>query len=249
MILYLYHKTHQDPFHPVIQFLYQSQVHPLIQFNILATYPQCIHMHFLLLILLVILALYPHMYQVGIHLELQLLLQAVSHIIIILHYHHLYQSWFHWGIQINHLSTSLQGCLLKILQLILQTILALYHHRYQVRAHPYLQVLCQSLSHHIIQSYYQNLYQAQFHIGIQVKNLATSPQIFHLYFLQLIILVILDLYHHMYQVWIRLELRLKNGKISVFSTWFGWRKFGRLEIGSKINSRTKDSGCSCNLRI
>ena len=39
------------------------------------------------------------------------------------------------------------------------------------------------------------------------------------------------------------------GEISVFSTWFGLRKFGRLGLGSKINSRTKDSGCSCNIRI
>ena len=42
---------------------------------------------------------------------------------------------------------------------------------------------------------------------------------------------------------------LQDGEISVFSTWFGLRKFGRLWLGSKINSRTKDSGCSCNPRI
>ena len=38
-------------------------------------------------------------------------------------------------------------------------------------------------------------------------------------------------------------------EISVFSTWFGLRKFGRLELGPRNDSSTKESGCSCNQRI
>ena len=48
---------------------------------------------------------------------------------------------------------------------------------------------------------------------------------------------------------LKYQTLLRFGEISVFSTWSELRKFGRLGLGSKINSRTKDSGCSCNLRI
>ena len=39
------------------------------------------------------------------------------------------------------------------------------------------------------------------------------------------------------------------GEISVFRTWFGLMKSGRLGRGSKRESRTKDLRCSCNQRI
>ena len=35
-------------------------------------------------------------------------------------------------------------------------------------------------------------------------------------------------------------------EISVFSTWFGLMKIGRLSLGSSKDSRTKDSGWRCN---
>ena len=38
-------------------------------------------------------------------------------------------------------------------------------------------------------------------------------------------------------------------EISVSITWFGLRKSGRSGIGSMRESRTKESGCSCNQRI
>ena len=48
-------------------------------------------------------------------------------------------------------------------------------------------------------------------------------------------------------IWRRWALINKQpGEISVFSTWFCLRKFGRFGIGSRNNSRTKYSGCSCN---
>ena len=40
-----------------------------------------------------------------------------------------------------------------------------------------------------------------------------------------------------------------SDEISVFSTWFGLRNFGILGLGSRNNSRTKDSGCGRNKRI
>ena len=45
---------------------------------------------------------------------------------------------------------------------------------------------------------------------IQVKYLTTSPQGCLLQFFQLILLVILDLYYHMYQVWIHQKLQVNN---------------------------------------
>ena len=113
------------------------------------------------------------------HLYLQVLCQVVSHIRIMVHYHHLYQAQVHRGTQVNHLATKSQSFLLRLLQLILLNILSLCHHMYQVRVHEDLQVLCQSLYHHRIQAHYQHLYQAQFHIDIQVNHLATTPQGFH----------------------------------------------------------------------
>ena len=46
-----------------------------------------------------------------------------------------------------------------------------------------------------------------------------------------------------------LGLHLEYCEISAFSTWFGLRNSGRLGIGYRKDSRTKDSGCSCNQRI
>ena len=55
------------------------------------------------------------MYQVRAHKELQVLCQAVSHLRIIVHYHHMYQNQFHREIQVKHLSKSHQGLLLNLL--------------------------------------------------------------------------------------------------------------------------------------
>ena len=53
--------------------------------------PQVCHLQFFHLILLIILSLYRHMYEVGIHPDLQVLCQTVSYLIIIVHLHHMYQ--------------------------------------------------------------------------------------------------------------------------------------------------------------
>ena len=52
-------------------------------------------------------------------------------------------------IQVNHLATSHQVCLLQFLQLILLKILSLYHNMYQVRSHPDFQVLSTSYQNNL----------------------------------------------------------------------------------------------------
>ena len=84
------------------------------------------------------------MYQVRSHTELQVLCQAVSYLIIIVNCHHIYQDQVHQGIQVNHLATIPQGFPLQLLKLSLLNILTLYHHMYQVRYHPELEVLSRS---------------------------------------------------------------------------------------------------------
>ena len=100
------------------------------------------------------------MYQAGINPDLQVLCQGVSIIIIIVHYHHLYQARVHREIQVKYLATIHQGCRMQLLQLSLLKILEIYQHVYKVIAHTYLQVLCQALPHQRIQAHYQHLYQA-----------------------------------------------------------------------------------------
>ena len=72
------------------------------------------------------------------------------------------------------------------------------------------QVLYQSFSNQIIQAHYQYFYHSQLHLEIQVNHVKTIPQGCHLCFFQFILLVILDLHHHMYQVRIHTELQINN---------------------------------------
>ena len=126
--------------------------------------------------LLTILYQYFHMNQLGIHPYIKVLCQAVSHIIIIVHFHNLYEVQSHQVIHVKYLETSPKSCIFQFLQLILLRILAMYHHMYKGRPNKHLQKLRQALSINIIQAYHQRLYQAQVHLYIQVKHLTTRPQ-------------------------------------------------------------------------
>ena len=65
--------------------------------------------------------------------------------------------------------------------------------------------------HHLESTQHQSLrdfHISSIHLLLQLKHLAKIPQGCHLQFLQLSLLKILALYHHMYQVWIHPELQV-----------------------------------------
>ena len=94
--------------HQSLQDFHISSVNLLLQLKHLAKLPQGCHLQFLQLSLLVILALYHHMYQVWIHPELQVLWQSLSHIRSLVKYLNMYQAQVHLILQVKLLAMNLQ---------------------------------------------------------------------------------------------------------------------------------------------
>ena len=119
----------QAVLHPIIivryHHLYQAQFHRWIQVKHLAISPHSCFLQFLQLELLNILALYHNMYQVRDHLDLQVLLRALSHQKIQAQYQHLYQAKVHIEIEVKHPATSPQGSHLYFVEFIYLVIIAL----------------------------------------------------------------------------------------------------------------------------
>ena len=117
------------------------------------------------------------MYQVGVHQQHQVLCQAQSHPRSIVQYLPWNQVQVHPLIQIKLQATNHQSCHPHPHQHRLLTIIALYHHMYQVGVHQQHQVLCQEHSHWGSLVQYLPCYQVQFHILIQVNLQLTNSQI------------------------------------------------------------------------
>ena len=107
-------------FHP---HFYQAQEYLHIQVKMLTTNHQPCHLHYNKRIILVVISLLHHMYQVGILQELQVFLQAF------------YQTQVQLLIQVKLVATNPQTCHLQSHQWNIITILDLKHHMYQVGVH------------------------------------------------------------------------------------------------------------------
>ena len=110
--------------------LYQAQVYLLLQFKLLAMKLQAYHIQSHQWILIMILALYQHMYQVRFHTEHRVFYQVLFHPRSLVQYLFWDQAQVHLLIKVNLPERNPQGCHLQYHQWILLRILALYHPMY-----------------------------------------------------------------------------------------------------------------------